>query len=159
MISWRLPKEAPRSRQGIPPAFRERINQPAAFIGRLTKIHKTENNAPTRENSMVFYSYKGPDRPVRLSEETRRFAFDSLHHKYGLDTMRTPAVSMDDVQGFDSLSPLEKYDPAVSRIAKEAPIRICAGEKLSSTATLGNAISHVVPTDRRKKRSSGASAI
>mgnify|MGYP007084611787 CR=1 FL=1 len=35
---------------------------------------------------MEFYTQGGLRRPVRLSEKTRQFAYDSLHHKYGLDT-------------------------------------------------------------------------
>ncbi len=94
---------------------------------------------------MTFYSQNGLTRPVRLTEATRRFAYDSLNHKYGLDTRKTPAVTLDDAEGYDSLTPLERYDLAVSRIARDAPIRICEGEKLSGAATLGNAIGHVVP--------------
>ena len=94
---------------------------------------------------MTFYSQNGLTRPVRLTEATRRFAYDSLKHKYGLDTRKPPAVTLDDAEGYDSLTPLERYDLAVSRIARDAPIRICEGEKLSGAATLGNAIGHVVP--------------
>ena len=40
---------------------------------------------------------------------------------------------------------IEKYDVAIERIAKAAPIRICPGEKISGAATLGLAIWHNVP--------------
>ena len=93
---------------------------------------------------MDFFAVNGK-RPVRLSEETRKFAFDSLNHEYGQDTWRTPAVSMDDYAGFEDLTPLQKYDAAIARIAKTAPIRICDGEKLSGAATLGLAITHQIP--------------
>ncbi len=93
---------------------------------------------------MDFFAVNGK-RPIRLCEETRKFAFDSLNHKYGQDTWSTPAVPMDDYEGFENLTSLQKYDAAIERIAKTAPIRICDGEKLSGAATLGMAISHNIP--------------
>ena len=67
---------------------------------------------------MEFYSPNGLERPVRLSEKTRAFAYDSLHYRYVLDTRRTPSVSLDDVEGFDKLSQIEKHDLAIERIAR-----------------------------------------
>lgn len=93
---------------------------------------------------MEFFAVNGK-RPVRLSERTRRFAYESVNHKYGKDTWKTPGVSMDDHEGFESLSNLQKYDAAIERIARTAPIRICDGEKISGAATLGIAIRHNVP--------------
>lgn len=94
---------------------------------------------------MEFYTQNGIVRPIRLSEQTRRFAHDSLHRKYGKDTLLTDAVSLDHIQGFDSFSQIEKYDAAIKTIAQKAPIRICEGEMLSGAATLGLAIRHTVP--------------
>ena len=94
---------------------------------------------------MVFYSQNGNQRPVRLSEKTRQFAYDSLHRKYGLDTLKTMSVSLDDVDGFNELSAIKKYDHAILRIAETAPIRICEGELVSGAATLGMAIQHMIP--------------
>ena len=93
---------------------------------------------------MKFFTVNGK-RPVRLSEQTRKFAFDSLNHKYGIETWNTLAVLMDDYGGFENLTPLQKYDAAIERIVKNAPIRICDGEKISGAATLGLAIKHRVP--------------
>ncbi len=84
-------------------------------------------------------------RPVRLSEETRRFAADSLDRKYGLDTLKTKAVVLDGIEEFSDLSDIEQYDLAIRMIAETAPVRICEGEKISGAATLGFAIEHVVP--------------
>ena len=94
---------------------------------------------------MEFASVNGIKRPVRLCEKTRAFAYESLGHKYGLDSKKTPFVSLDDVPGFDSFSPVKKYDTAIRAIAENAPLRICDGELISGAATLGAAISHVVP--------------
>lgn len=93
---------------------------------------------------MRFFAVNG-ERPVRLSEETRLFAYESLNHKYGKETWETPYVVLDDYEGFESLSVLEKYDVAIEQIAKTAPIRICKGEKISGAATLGFAIAHALP--------------
>ena len=94
---------------------------------------------------MEFYAQNGNKRPMRLSEKTRRFAYDSLNRKYGLDTLKTMGVSLGDVENFNELSALKKYDIAIKRIAEEAPIRLCEGEKISGAATLGLAIRHIVP--------------
>ena len=94
---------------------------------------------------MEFYAQNGNKRPCRLSEETRKFAKDSLDRKYGLDTLKVMNVQLDGVEGFDKLSALEKYDLAIRRIALEAPIRICEGERISGAATLGSAIHHIIP--------------
>ncbi|MBQ9131423.1 MAG: hypothetical protein IJX62_02985 [Clostridia bacterium] len=100
---------------------------------------------------MDFYTPKGMTRPVRLSEATRAFAYDSLHRKYGKDTLQTPAVTMDHVEHFETLSPLEQYDRAIEEIAKKAPIRICEGERISGAATLGWGIRHLVPASYGEK--------
>ena len=44
---------------------------------------------------MEFLCSTGLKRPVRLSEATRRFAWDSLHGKYGDDTMKIMSVEVD----------------------------------------------------------------
>ena len=93
----------------------------------------------------MFYTPNNLIRPVRLNEDTRRFAYESLHYKYGMDTQKVPAVCLDDVENFGELSAIEKYDAAIARIAAEAPIRICEGERISGAATLGWAINHKVP--------------
>ena len=93
---------------------------------------------------MEFFAVNGK-RPIRLSEPTRKFAFDSLNYKYGRDTGKNHAVLLDDIRDFERRSDLEKYDIAIERIAKEAPIRICEGEKVTGAATLGLAIKHIVP--------------
>lgn len=94
---------------------------------------------------MEFYTQNGRKRPVRLSEATRRFAHRSLGRKYGLETVATPAVCLDGVENFETLSEIEKYNAAILQIAKDAPIRICEDEKISGAATLGLAIHHTVP--------------
>ena len=93
---------------------------------------------------MEFFAVNGK-RPVRLSEATRLFAYESINHKYGHDTWEKSAVTMDSIDNFDSLSSIKQYDLAVRRIAEEAPIRICNGEKISGAATLGISITHNVP--------------
>ena len=47
---------------------------------------------------MKFYTCSKTARPVRLSEETRRFAYDSIYKfKYGLQTEACGGVSLEDV--------------------------------------------------------------
>ncbi len=94
---------------------------------------------------MKFASVNGIPRPVRLCDETRRFAAESLGRKYGLETKKTSGVTLDDIEGFETLTPCQKYDLAIRRIAETAPLRICEGELISGSATLGAAISHLVP--------------
>lgn len=105
---------------------------------------------------MEFYAPNGMKRPVRLCESTRKFAFDSLDRKYGKDTLKTEAVCLDDVDGYEQMTKLEQYDIAIERIVKEAPIRICPDEMLSGAATLGLAIRHRVPAVYRDKKAFGS---
>ncbi|MBO4979248.1 MAG: hypothetical protein J6D16_02450 [Clostridia bacterium] len=100
---------------------------------------------------MDFYTQNGKKRPIRLSETTRQFAFDSLNRRYGLDTLKTDAICLDDVEGFDAFSNIEKYDISIRKIAEQAPVRICENEKISGAATLGMAIRHFVPVIYREK--------
>jgi formate C-acetyltransferase len=92
-----------------------------------------------------FYTPPFLKRPVRLCEKTRKFAWESLDHKYGLDTRKTDMIPLDEVPEFESFGPLDRYDTAVRMIAENAPVRICEDELLSGAATLGGAIRHVVP--------------
>lgn len=94
---------------------------------------------------MKIYSASGNPRPIRLCEATRTFAFESLSGVYGDDAMKTPSVSVDDCTDWDNLSLYQRYDVCIDRIAREAPIRICHGERISGAATLGAAINHVIP--------------
>ncbi|MBE6597630.1 MAG: hypothetical protein E7641_08190 [Ruminococcaceae bacterium] len=94
---------------------------------------------------MEFYAQNQNKRPIRLSEPTRKFAYDSLERRYGLDTLKTMAVELDHIEGFDELSRIEQYDLAIKKIVREAPIRICEDERISGAATLGMAIDHVIP--------------
>ncbi len=94
---------------------------------------------------MEFFTFSSEARPVRLSEKTRKFAYESLNHKYGLDTRKKEAASLDRIEHFEEMSDIAKYNACISEIARQAPIRICENEKLSGAATLGMAISHKVP--------------
>lgn len=94
---------------------------------------------------MRFYTAFNEPRPVRLSEEIRQWAWDSLHGKYGDEAYRNYAVPMDDIPHYADLSPLERQNLALRRIAERAPVRICPHERISGSATLGLAISHQIP--------------
>ncbi len=100
---------------------------------------------------MKFFTFSSEARPIRLTQETRKFAYDSLNHKYGLDTRKTNAVFLDHIADFEQMSDTSKYNVCISEIARHAPIRICKGEKLSGAATLGMAISHIVPATYKGK--------
>ena len=69
---------------------------------------------------MEFYTQNKLQRPVRLCESTRQFAFDSLNQVYGKDTLKVMDIPLDDIENLGSLSPLEKYDTAISEIARIA---------------------------------------
>lgn len=100
---------------------------------------------------MKFYTANGLERPIRLSESTRNFAYESLNHKYGLDTRKTDSVIMDDVENMENMTDLERYDAAIEKIASDAPLRICEGERISGAATLGGGIRHAVPARYKDK--------
>ena len=101
---------------------------------------------------MIFSASNGQKRPIRLCEKTRQFAWDSLSRKYGREAKATLAVTMDDIADFASLPAIQRYDLAIDRIVREAPLRICEGELISGAATLGLAIEHCVPATYGGKR-------
>ena len=90
----------------------------------------------------------GRKRPVRLSEETRRFALESLKGRYGDEARAHPAVSLDGIEQFDAMTPDEQYALAVEAIAASCPLRFVDGERIVGSAMLGAAIDHVVPAFR-----------
>lgn len=94
---------------------------------------------------IAFWSSCDTKRPVRLSQETRQFAWDSLHAKYGRPLREQEYLSADGISGFETLSPYEKYDACIRLIAEKAPLRLCGNELLCASAALGGAIRHVVP--------------
>lgn len=102
--------------------------------------------------SIEFYTAFNEPRPKRLKEETRLFAWESLHGRYGEDARKTPDVRLDDIENFENLSEYRKYDVAIRQIARKAPLRICENEWISGAATLGDAIDHVVPVSYKGKR-------
>ena len=92
---------------------------------------------------MRFYTAFSEPRPIRLSQSTRSFAYESMQGKYGDEAMKTPFVCIPEEQYRDR-TPQEKYDLAITAIAKEAPLRICPHETVSGAATLGKSIAHLV---------------
>ncbi|MBR3996943.1 MAG: hypothetical protein IKI93_01210, partial [Clostridia bacterium] len=94
---------------------------------------------------MEFLCATGLTRPVRLSEETRQFAWDSLHGKYGDEAMKTMGVEVDAVAEFDSLDQNDRYSHCIDAIVRKCPIRLIDGERIVGSATLGQAIHHTVP--------------
>ena len=100
---------------------------------------------------MEFYTASKTPRPVRLSEDIRRWAHESQHGKYGDEAMANYAVAMDDIPGYADMPPLRQQDIAIRRIAEQAPVRICPGERISGSATLGLAIRHCIPVTYQGK--------
>ena len=90
---------------------------------------------------MEFYTSFSQKRPIRLPEKTRKFAYESLNHRYGIATRNNPNVEI----SCDKTEKIDLYDTAVYEIVKNAPIRICDNELLSGAATLGDAIGHQIP--------------
>jgi len=94
---------------------------------------------------MLFPTASNIPRPIRLKESTRAWAWESLHGKYGDEAVKNGHLTADDIDGFDSLSDIQKYDACIRRIAESAPLRICDEEKICGAATLGDAIKHIIP--------------
>ena len=93
---------------------------------------------------MIHFGSAACERPVRLSEETRRFAWESLNGKYGRELIASDHLTMsrDEARG---LSAYQLYDRLIARIAREAPVRVIPGEMLAGSATLKAASRHIIP--------------
>lgn len=94
---------------------------------------------------MVSFPCASGTRPVTLSESTRELCAKALSGFFGRRAMETPYVTLDGTDGFDALSPREKYTVALDRIVKECPVYINDGELFAGSASLGDAILPVVP--------------
>ena len=74
---------------------------------------------------MEFYTSFSEKRPVRLSEETRKFAYESLYeHKYGLESKLIRNINVTNDPGFGDMTTLEQYNRAIYLIATMAHLRI-----------------------------------
>ena len=94
---------------------------------------------------MDFFCSTGLTRPVRLSDKTRAFAYESMHGKYGDMARKVQSVSVDSVDGFEAMDKLEQYSRCIETIARDCPVRLIDGEMIVGSATLGSAIDHMVP--------------
>lgn len=100
---------------------------------------------------MIFPTAALHPRPVRLSEQTRSWAWRSMHGEFGDEAMSHMAVSLDHLSDFHLLPEIDRYDLAVRMIAEHAPLRICPEELLCGAATLGNGIIHYGPAEYHGK--------
>ena len=91
---------------------------------------------------MIFPTASLEPRPIRLSEQTRDWAWRSMHGEFGDEAMTHRSVSLDHLAGLDQLPLIEQYDIAIRAIAEQAPIRLCPEELICGAATLGNGITH-----------------
>ena len=100
---------------------------------------------------VTFYTVSENPRPVRLKEETRQFAWDSLQGRYGDEAMEYYAIPMDGEPGFLEKRPSEQFIAAMLKIAREAPLRVCPQERICGAATLGLGTRHYVPATLKGK--------
>ena len=66
---------------------------------------------------MMFPTASNIPRPIRLSESIRAWAWESLHGKYGDESVKNGHLTADDIDCFDSLSDIQKNDACIRRIA------------------------------------------
>ena len=83
-------------------------------------------------------------RPIRTSEQTRRFAARSLAGEYGRETLAHPAI-VREIPNFFDLPVSRRAEICYLSIAEQAPVRHVEGELLVGAATLGTAIRHRIP--------------
>ena len=91
---------------------------------------------------MIRFSSAAGERPVRLSEETRLFAWESLNGKYGQELKNTDHLTLCRAEA-EGLSGYQLHDLLISKIAREAPVRVIPGEQVEE-ALLGNSLSELI---------------
>ena len=100
------------------------------------------------QQEILFPTPMKAGRPIRCCDATRRFAARSLAGEFGREARATPFARVELREG---MTPRQCYDAAITAIAAEAPLRIVTDadgmplERICGAATLGAAISHVVP--------------
>ncbi len=92
---------------------------------------------------VIFYSPIKEGRPIRCSEQTRRFAKTSLDGTYGREALTHMFASLPASVG--TMDARSQYDAAILAIAEQAPLRLVEGSYFCGSATFGAAIQHVVP--------------
>ena len=97
---------------------------------------------------MKFYTSSKVPRPVRLSKETREWAWESMHGKYGDEAMENLWVEIPENEETLHLTERHLNNLFIRTIAEKAPVRICPAEQISGSATLGKSIDHTVPAHR-----------
>ena len=107
-------------------------------------------------SELTFYTPCATPRPVRLSEETRRFAWESLHGKYGDEAMTHYALPMDGIPGFADMNDYQRQDAGIDLICREAPVRLTPAERVCGAATLGMAIHACLPVQYEGRPVCGA---
>lgn len=85
------------------------------------------------------------DLKPRLSTSTKNYAAISLGGYYGKNALQNKFISLDHIKNFNNVSQQEKYNIAIKEIALQAPLQIEEDQLLVGSASLGGAISHVVP--------------
>ena len=84
----------------------------------------------------------------RLSDFTREFCERSLNGQYGR-ALAGDYCALVDPEGYDQLSPAQRYNRCLQAIVEQAPIRLIDGELLSGSATFDLARNHMVPAALR----------
>lgn len=100
---------------------------------------------------MQLYTASVKDRrPTRLCERTRETALEALGGWWGSEAEMHPAVTLDTIpdEVWNKMDDFDRYDAAVREIAEKSPVRMIPGIMLVGSASLGNAIGHVVPAVR-----------
>ncbi len=80
----------------------------------------------------------------RLSRFTRDFSERSLKGQYG-QALANDYCALIDSEGYQELSPAQRYNRCLKAIVEQAPIRLIDGELLSGSATFELARNHKVP--------------
>ena len=93
---------------------------------------------------MIDFRSASCPRPVRLREDTRQFAYDSLLGRYGRALEKSDHLTITHAEAA-GLSRYQLYDKLISKIAREAPVRVIPGEMLAGSATLKAATLHIIP--------------
>ncbi len=87
---------------------------------------------------------------MRLPENIRIYASESLAGKYGDEAMKQYALEMSEEE-VENLSPTQLYNKTLLHVCQNAPIRICDDETVSGSANLGMAIDHAMPVTVKGK--------
>ena len=100
---------------------------------------------------VMSFSYSHLQRPVRLSEQTRRLAQKAVNGQFGKELKKGAYAAVIEDDSFFKVSAQQQMAWSIQEIAVQSPVRLVKEELLAGSATLYKALWHTVPVEHASR--------